>query len=278
MATPYSGLPGDTLTGAKALVVKPITSQAANALVRRYHYSGKVVNNSCLHFGVWYDGFLEGAMSFGPSLDKSKLIGLVRGTEWHGFLELNRMAFSDRLPRNSESRALAVAFRLIRQHYPQIKWVISFADATQSGDGTIYRAVGFLLTAIKVNSDLLLLPNGIVSHSIAQKTGRNRLVLFARTKGYSRAEGKVLPGLQLRYVKFLDSTWRNRLTVSVLPYSEIAKRGAGMYCGKRRAGSVAISTAGDQPARGGVTPTPALQTAVTLDRLERMNLQPELVP
>ena len=49
------------------------------------------------------------------------------------------MAFSDRLPRNSESRALAIAFKMIRKHYPHIEWVISFADGTQCGDGTIYR-------------------------------------------------------------------------------------------------------------------------------------------
>jgi hypothetical protein len=40
-------------------------------------------------------------MQFGPSLDKRKVQGLVEGTSWNGFIELNRMAFSDRLPRNS---------------------------------------------------------------------------------------------------------------------------------------------------------------------------------
>lgn len=34
--------------------------------------------------------------------------------------------------------------------YP-IEWVVSFADATQCGDGTIYRASGFLLTGIREN-------------------------------------------------------------------------------------------------------------------------------
>jgi len=31
-------------------------------------------------------------------------------------------------------------------HLPQIKWVISYADGTQAGSGTIYRASGFVLT------------------------------------------------------------------------------------------------------------------------------------
>jgi hypothetical protein len=92
------------------------------------------------------------------SLDKSKIIGLVDGTGWNEFIELNRMAFSDALPRNSESRALGITFRMMRQLSPHIKWVISFADGTQSGDGAIYRAVGFVLTAIKRNTQNYELP------------------------------------------------------------------------------------------------------------------------
>jgi len=91
-------------------------------------------------------------------LDKRKLIGLVEGTKWNEFIELNRLAFTDTLPRNSESRALGVAMRLLRKYAPQLKWVISFADATQCGDGTIYRAAGFVLTSIKENQQLYTLP------------------------------------------------------------------------------------------------------------------------
>ena len=116
---------------AKDIHVAPISSEAARALVRRLHYSGKVTQNSQLHFGVFLNGRLEGAMQFGPSLDKRKIQGLVRDTGWNDFLELNRMAFSEALPRNSESRALGIAFRLIRKHYQHIEWVVSFADGTQ---------------------------------------------------------------------------------------------------------------------------------------------------
>ena len=99
----------------KEIIVKPIRSDIARDFIKRYHYSGKVVNNSCLHFGAFLRGNLGGVMSFGPSLDKSKIIGLVRDTPWNGFLELNRMAFTDLLPRNSESRCISIAFRLIRK-------------------------------------------------------------------------------------------------------------------------------------------------------------------
>lgn len=143
---------------AKDIILKPITSQEANAVIKRLHYSGRVVMNSQVHLGVFFNGRLEGAMQFGPSLDKSKLIGLVANTKWNEFIELNRMAFSDALPRNSESRAISIAMRLMKRYAPHIKWVVSFADATQCGDGTIYRASGFVLTGIKQNGSIYQLP------------------------------------------------------------------------------------------------------------------------
>ena len=145
---------------AKELVMRVLPSSVANPFIKAHHYSGKVVSNSKLHFGVFLDGELHGVMSYGPSLDKSKLIGLVADTGWNEFLELNRMAFDSYLPRNSESRAISMSIRLIRRYAPQIKWIVSFADACSCGDGTIYRASNFVLTGINENSNLAVLQDG----------------------------------------------------------------------------------------------------------------------
>lgn len=246
------------MPSAKDIHVAPISSADARELVRRIHYSGKVANNSQLHFGVFLDGRLEGAMQFGPSLDKRKIQGLVRNTGWNDFLELNRMAFSDRLPRNSESRALGVAFRLIKKHYPHIEWVISFADGTQCGDGTIYRAAGFVLTDVRKNKDVIRDNAGNVTHSIAQKTGKNKAAHYLATGGASRFIGEPLAGFQLRYIYFLNPAARERLTVPVLPFSKIAEMNAGMYRGEKVTRGK-DQDAGHPPALGGETPTPTLQ-------------------
>lgn len=117
---------------AKELVMRVIPSSVANPFIRAHHYSGKVVNNSKLHFGVFLDGTLHGVMSYGPSLDKSKIIGLVEGTGWNEFLELNRMAFDSVLPRNSESRAISMSIKLIRKYAPQVKWITPMATRSFS--------------------------------------------------------------------------------------------------------------------------------------------------
>lgn len=180
---------------AKDIRVAPIARQDADRVVKAQHYSGKIVNNSQLHLGVFLNGRLEGVMQFGPSLDKRKIQGLVRDTGWNDFLELNRMAFSDRLPRNSESRALAIAFRIIRKAYPHIEWIISFADGAQCGDGTIYRAAGFDLTGIKKNTSLWKAPDGTVTADtplrgvggLHAEFRRNQQMVFSRT---SLTDGK----------------------------------------------------------------------------------------
>ena len=258
--------------GAKDILVKPISAKEANDLIKRVHYSGKTVNNSQVHMGVFYGGRLEGALQFGPSLDKGKIQGLVADTNWNGFVELNRMAFTDALPRNSESRAIAVAMRLLKKHAPHIEWVISFADGTQCGDGTIYRASGFLLTGINPSGNLAQLPNGEVIHKMTLESNPTspRKELGGRsyyhvTNGkydfaaYLNTTGAIkLKGFQLRYIYFINPEARNRLKVPVLPFTEIASRGATMYKGV--SGRSINSNASDfRSEEGGANPTLLLQ-------------------
>lgn len=262
---------------AKRLIVKPIAAADARRLIKALHYSGKCVNNSQVHLGVFLDGRCGGAMQFGPSLDKGKMVGLVAGTKWNEFLELNRLAFADWLPRNGESRAIGYAMRWLKKTYPWLQWVVSFADGTQCGDGTIYRASGFALTGIKVNNQIWVAPTGETFNDTSVRPGiggekerarparvfsrtsltdgrskqqQQQAVSLLRTtmtkgkhilnsgassmRAFAEQGWKPKAGFQLRYVYFLDPTARERLTVPILPFSEIDKRGAGMYRGQPR--------------------------------------------
>lgn len=205
---------------AKDIVLKVIPSKTANEFVKRHHYSGKVVQNSTLHLGAFLGGKLGGVMQYGNPIDKRKVLPLVStdnksiNAKWNEMLELNRMAFSPILPRNSESRCISVSIRLIRKHAPQVKWLLSFADGTQCGDGTIYRASGFHLTQIGKNSTIVKLPNGqvLASHGTSKVdfTGAQRL-----------------PGFQLRYIYLISPD--AKLAVPSIPYSKIQEIGATMY-------------------------------------------------
>lgn len=231
---------------AKDIRLKVIPGKLANPFIRAHHYSGKVVNNSSLHFGAFLDGKLHGVMSYGPSLDKRKMLGLVEGTTWDGFLELNRMAFDEALPRNSESRCIAISLQMIRKQAPQVKWVISFADGCSCGDGAIYRASGFVLTDIKVNEAIALMPDGTKLHKMTLESnplkpipslgGRSYFGITGGKRSWKKflqaIGGTIQPGFQLRYIRFLDPTWRDRLTVPEIPFERIDEIGAGMYKGE----------------------------------------------
>lgn len=178
--------------------------------------------NSTLHLGCFLNGVLHGVMQFGNSIDKRNVIGFVdtglnEKQGWNSFLELNRLAFDDKLPKNSESRCIAIAIRIIKNKAPHIKWILSYADGTQCGDGTIYRASGFYLCGINKNSTIYRLANG----KTKAKHGTSKTDFTGAEK---------LKGNQLRYIYLIDKSCK--ITLPILKYSAIDENNAGMYLGK----------------------------------------------
>lgn len=230
----------------KDIEIKMLPSTRANNFIRNNHYSGKIVPNSKFHFGIFYNNKLEGVLQYGNPMDKNKTIGLVKNTKWNNFIELNRMALTDNLPKNAESRSIAITIKLLKKYAPHLDWILTYADGTQCGDGTIYRASGFLLTGIKQNKTMLQFPNGEVfadNTFTAHQTTKQKI--FGNKNFYEITDGKcsikylcektgakILQGFQLRYIKFLKPELQKNLTVDVILFDEIKKQGASMYKGQ----------------------------------------------
>jgi hypothetical protein len=222
---------------AKEIIVKVIPAKIANEFVKKHHYSGKVVNNSSLHFGAFLDGKLHGVMSYGSPLDKSKVLPLVQPSLWNEMLELNRMAFDDYLPKYSESRCIAISIKLIKKNAPHIKWILSFSDGTQCGDGTIYRACGFFLTKLEKNNAIWEMPDGKRYCHLVFSNNQLPAKIYNKPKNISSFAflnsigAKKVQGFQLRYIYLIDKSCK--ITVPILPFSKIDEMGAGMYKGKK---------------------------------------------
>ena len=226
----YGGY-ANLMSRVKDIRLKVIPSKIANDFVKKHHYSGTFSNTSRLHFGCFLDKVLHGVMSFGSPMDKAKILPIVKNTMWNEMLELNRMAFDEVLPKYSESRCISVAMKLIKKQAPHIKWIISFADGCQCGDGTIYRASGFYLIGLKANKQILNW-NGKL---IAKKTLDNKNYPKVNGKYYSRylletGQAKPIDGYQLKYIYLIDKSCK--ITVPILPFSKIKEMGASMYLGK----------------------------------------------
>lgn len=214
---------------AKEIIVKVIPSKIANDFVKQNHYSGKVVPNSILHFGAFLDNKLHGVLSYGSPMVKKSVIGLVKETGWNEMLELNRMAFDEYLPKYSESRCIAITIKLIKKNAPQIKWILSFSDGTQCGDGTIYRASGFVLTKINSTSPTRIMPDGTVLSRITVTKGKH--ILKTGGKANWPKEAVPLIGFQLRYIYLINKDCK--INVPILPFTKIDEMGAGMYKGQK---------------------------------------------
>ena len=208
---------------AKEIIVKVIPSKIANEFVKKTHYSGKVVPNSTLHFGCFLDNKMHGVMQYGPSINKKGTINLVEGTGWNEFIELNRMAFDDYLPKYSESRCIAISIRLIKKNGPQIKMDNKFCRRNAMWRRTIYRASSFKLVGIADNTALRINP----------KTGKAMHIIQAHHLKISKEfrDWKPFKGKQLKYIYLINKNMK--ITKEILPFSEIDKQGAGMYKGKK---------------------------------------------
>jgi hypothetical protein len=238
----------------KSLIIKSIDSKSARKLVSLYHYSGKSTQNSQIHLGVFLNDKIEGVLQFGPSLN-NRLMAKNLKIKMSEFLELNRMAFSDRLPKNSESRALGVSLRLLKKTYSHLKVIISFADACQCGDGTIYRASGFRLNKITKNSSLLEMPNGEIkaTKALAHQIFKNGI----DGASYWKKNGaKPIVGYQMKYLYFFDKKLEKQF--DFIDFKKIPDH-VKMYKGQKRASSVESGTSDFQSERGGESPTDALQ-------------------
>lgn len=254
---------------AKEIIVKVIPAKIANEFVKKHHYSGKIVNNSSLHFGCFLDSKLHGVMSYGSPLDKRKVLPLVQPSLWNEMLELNRMAFDDYLPKYSESRCFSISVKLLKKNAPHIKWILSFSDGTQCGDGSIYRASGFVLTGLNKNTQVYEAPETNKTFSRVSLTkgtieNKQKALSYSRTaltnlggngalkqrrditeaygvdvtnlsgssmKVYKEIGFTLKAGFQLRYIYLIDKTCK--ITVPILPFSKIDEMGAGMYKGKK---------------------------------------------
>jgi hypothetical protein len=227
---------------AKEIIVKVIPAKIANEFVKQHHYSGKVVPYSTLHFGCFLDGKLHGVMQYGHSMVKKNTYNLVEPSGWNNYVELNRMAFDDYLPKNSESRCLSISIKLIKKNAPHVKWILSYSDATQCGDGCNYRASGFYLTGIKVNKTMLKFPNGEVIADIVFRNDYKdpQVKKICSSYGIDMASNiwnqikkisRPIDGYQLRYIYLIEKTCK--ITVPILSFSKIDELGAGMYKGKK---------------------------------------------
>lgn len=139
--------------------VIPIKRDTYLSWVLEKHYAKRLCN-IMYAFGLFIDKKLEGVITFGmpPS---STLGASICGNDYKSnVLELNRLITNDDLPKNTLSRFLISAVKML----PKPKIIISFADENFGHRGYIYQATNFIYTGMSSNTKQLIDKDGNEFH------------------------------------------------------------------------------------------------------------------
>lgn len=122
-------------TSAKQLIVKVIHNEWLDRWIAERHYLGYTPPGARLRLAVYHDGQCVGGMLWGRPA--------ARHYDQFSTLELTRMFLDDVCPRNSESRCLGQATKIIRKQLPEVETLLSYSDPSYGHKGTIYKAAGW---------------------------------------------------------------------------------------------------------------------------------------
>lgn len=202
--------------GTKDFYVAQVPWQLAVKTIKENHYSHKIVNNSYLHLGVYFNGVFCGVLQYGYALNPCKVNHIVDGTQRGEYLELNRMWIDDVCPRNSESRAISYSLKYIKRALPMVAWIQSFADERCKRLGVVYQACSFLYT--DSHEAVFYELDGEVYHKIQITPCRKAVGSSGEYLKANKERAKIIKFRQFRYIHFLKKSWRRRLKLQVLPY------------------------------------------------------------
>jgi hypothetical protein len=191
----------------------------AKQLLVREHYLHSFPGGTKLAFGAFVESRLLGVLTLGAG--PANAYSLVDGATPDDCLTLSRLWLSDELPKNSESRFIAVVLRTLR-HNTGLKFLVSYADPARVHVGTIYQATGWTYTGLSEATPLYDIGDGRHYHSrsLSHSYGSHGLAHFQR----HGIQVKLVPQQpKHRYLYFLDSSWRTRLRVPDLPYPKKEK-------------------------------------------------------
>lgn len=155
------------------LVMKPISYQLAKQIIEENHYSHTIpMTKICL--GFFIDDWITGAIVYGHGVTNDLYASIADGLDETNCLELTRLFSFDWCGKNFESCMIGKSIRYIKQNYPDIKCLVSFADETYGHIGTIYQATNWIYTGTTNGGNIYLDDKGNKIHP--RTIGHKRLL------------------------------------------------------------------------------------------------------
>lgn len=204
------------------LEFKSVDRETAKKMIIENHYSHKFGSTQGqINVGVFKDGELLGVASYGYLMNPASTAKLIKGGTKDNFIELNRLWISDELGKNAETLLISNSFKIIKQDYPHIIAVQSFADG-RLGCGTIYKAANFDYYGYHTSVFLEDKETGDVFHKTMSEDGRSKSMIgfnlnIVRDK-YNYFKVKTY-----RYVFILNKKFRDKMLIEKKEYPSYEK-------------------------------------------------------
>lgn len=162
--------------------VKKIPCKIAKDYIRKNHYSHGCHNGPSPCYGLFDGDKLIGVLMFATPCSEA-VRASVFGEQYKDCVtELHRLHILDVTPKNTESWFISRCLKLLKQDKPQIKAVLTFADATEGHTGVIYKATNAYRIGTTGKATFYLDENGRLRHP--RQCGVNITKEMAASRGW----------------------------------------------------------------------------------------------
>jgi hypothetical protein len=192
-----------------------ISNPTGREFIARHHYAVISPPITKLSLGLFRGHKLVGVALWGyGTRPRHTIQKMFPSLGVRDYLELNRLCVLDSEPRNTESRFLAMMATYIRQGFPGIKLMFSWADGLRGKPGYVYQASNWLYGG-SIWSQFYITEEGEVVHPrfLITRYGTRRSAV-TRALGLRKVQG-----YQFRYCRFLCSHGERKRLLRKSPMS-----------------------------------------------------------
>lgn len=188
------------------------THEAAKYACENWHYSKCIPKSKIAKIGVWESNIFIGVVLFGvgATSDLVKRYGLMPNEG----CELVRVAL--RQHKTPVSRIISIALKFLRDTFPGLRLVVSFADPEQGHHGGIYQAGNWIFAGNTQASD---------EYIYKGKRWQGRSFRNSHKGMEKHPDVQIVKGSSKhRYLMPLDEEMRKRILPLAKPYPKRAKQ------------------------------------------------------
>jgi hypothetical protein len=201
------------------VVMKEINVLSARRFIKDNHYS-KSMPSSLVCIGFYVDNQLNACIVYSQGANNN-VSSIIEDEEFtnNNILELVRLYSHDWAGKNMESYCIAQSIKYLKEHYPEIQVLISYADPCQGHVGTVYQATNWKYTGLSGAVPIYRDRQGKMHHSRIMSDYRLKMSHLSRAEianklGWTLEE--VSP--KHRYMMFIGSNKQNKKNMKNLKY------------------------------------------------------------